>query len=76
MSNLFLKFCPASCGAKFKEKIMKQMQNNLDNTERINGKKTLANRLEMLRYRFQRYREMRNGTKCQDILSQIRLAEA
>ena len=55
---------------------MKQMQKNLDNTERINGKKTLANRLEMLRYRFQRYREMRNGTKCQDILSQIRLAEA
>ncbi len=55
---------------------MKQMQNNLDNTERMNEKKTLANRLEMLRYRFQRYREMRNGAKCQDILSQIRLAEA
>ena len=55
---------------------MKQMQNNLDNTERINGKKTLANLLEMLRYSLQRYREMRNGTKCQDILSQIRLAEA
>ena len=54
---------------------MKQMQNNLDDTERINGKKTLANRLEMLRYSLQRYREMRNGTKCQDILSQIRLAE-
>ena len=50
---------------------MKQMQNNLDNTERINGKKTLANRLEMLRYSLQRYREMR-----QDILSQIRMAEA
>lgn len=55
---------------------MKQMQKNLDNTERINGKKTLANRLEMLRYSLQRYREMRNGAKCQDILSQIRLAEA
>ena len=52
------------------------MQNNLDNRERMNEKKTLANRLEMLRYRFQRYREMRNGAKCQDILSQIRLAEA
>lgn len=55
---------------------MEQKQNNLDNTERINGKKTLANRLEMLRYSLQRYREMRNGAKCQDILSQIRLAEA
>ena len=55
---------------------MQQMKHNLDNTERINGKKTLANRLEMLRYSLQRYREMRNGAKCQDILSQIRLAEA
>ena len=55
---------------------MKQMQNNLDNTERMNETNTLASRIKMLRYRFLRYREMRNGTKCQDILSQIRLAEA
>ena len=55
---------------------MKQMQNNLDNTERKNETNTLASRIKMLRYSLQRYREMRNGAKCQDILSQIRLAEA
>lgn len=55
---------------------MEQKQNNLDNTERKNETNTLASRIKMLRYRFQRYREMRNGAKCQDILSQIRLAEA
>ena len=54
---------------------MEQKQNNLDNTERKNETNTLASRIKTLRYRFQRYREMRNGTKCQDILSQIRLAE-